>query len=468
MVRRTLSQYGSKIALTASIVVVAMDSANDFTWSRGCLTELGLIPPSLSTTSCYPALSPKLANEVVHSFQARSFNPADGWLGLQKNNHWQTIVGTGSLWKAISGKDIDRKFSVSQERFSTPDGDFFDVEYTSPHFNSEDDEQRQRNTAPMVVILHGLEANSKGTMVTKMTEAYLAKGFACVLVSFRGCSGEPNRTPGGYHVGFTKDVDQLTRTLQQRWPKRKIYLSGFSLGGNVSLKFLGELGDDTSKKRNIFGAVTMSVPYDTVLSSGSIDAGVNRYIYAANFLSTLKKKAEAQHALFPAAFPIERVRASASIGDFDDAYIATIYNFKDKNDYYIQNGSKAFLPQIRVPVISINAVDDPFIPEHSLPHPVDDVGGAPVRLIYHEHGGHCGFVAKRQQSAHDYQQVKNDVPVAPTAADAVVATASATSAAALSKEGGAEDDRWIAEEMARAMHHIHAESERRLLLSASE
>ncbi len=161
--------------------------------------------------------------------------------------------------------------------------------------------------------------------------------------------------------------------------------------------------------RNIRGGVTMSVPYDAVACGGKIDRpGFNKNVYAGSFLRTLKAKAEKQHKLFPEAFDIERIRACTTIGDFDDAFIASIYGFDDKIDYYRKCGSKSWIPKIRVPVISFNAVDDPFIEAKSLPDPVHGVtdphwdgshcgdstmgtpgpgGGAPVKLVYHKKVG---------------------------------------------------------------------------------
>ncbi len=104
----------------------------------------------------------------------------------------------------------------------------------------------------------------------------------------------------------------------------------------------------------------------------------------------MKAKAERQIVRFPGAFDIEKVRTATTIGDYDDLVVAAVYGFKDKFDYYRQCGSKWFLHKIRVPTIAINALDDPFIDRLSLPTP-EDVGDASVRLIYHEHGGHCGF-----------------------------------------------------------------------------
>jgi uncharacterized protein len=115
-------------------------------------------------------------------------------------------------------------------------------------------------------------------------------------------------------------------------------------------------------------------------------------------LYTLKKKAEDLVKRFPnAPFDIDRVRLATTIGDYDDIVIASVFGFQDKFDYYRQSGSKWFLPLIRVPTIAINALDDPFIDEHSLPT-VDDIGDAPVRLVYHSHGGHCGFMSNEESS----------------------------------------------------------------------
>jgi uncharacterized protein len=155
-----------------------------------------------------------------------------------------------------------------------------------------------------------------------------------------------------------------------------------------------------------------------------------------NFLSTLKVKAERQFAKFPNAFDIEAIRRCRTIGDFDDAFIAKIYKFEDKTDYYRKTGSKWALPHIRVPAVAINALDDPFIEEAALPHEEDIGAEAPVRVIYHAHGGHCGFVT---------------APEATMNADT----------------GMGESDRgqqpipshgWLAEEMGRALSHIHAAS----------
>ena len=208
-----------------------------------------------------------------------------------------------------------------------------------------------------------------------------------------------------------------------RNPEEPIFLSGFSLGGNVCLKFLGELGE-TAISRNIMGAAVFCVPFDTVQCQKKIDVGFSRVVYSGNFLASLKKKAERQYKEFgeknPDFIDIKAIRACSKIGDFDDAFIAPIYGFKNKLDYYTQSASKQYLHKIRVPTIAINAIDDPFVDEYTLPTEKDDIGDAPVRLIYTKTGGHCGYLSKPDP--------------------------------AIPGHG------WISEELSRALEHFHAEN----------
>jgi hypothetical protein len=395
---------------------------------------------------------------IVRSFEATKFNPDI----LLSHPHLQTII------PALT--PFPRTFQCKREKILTSDGDFFYVDFT---ISTENDADNTYNDA-IVVLLHGLESNMESPLMTKITSAFLAKGFSnCCLVSFRGCTGEENITPGAYHLGFTKDVHHLIEILHSRYPDKKIYLAGFSLGGNVALKFLGELGS-RAKDKNIFGGVVTCVPFDPIASQGKLDENMfNRMVYSNNFLKTLKVKAEKQIIKFPGSFDIEKIRQCNTIGEFDDAYIAKIYGFKDREDYYRQSGSKWWLPKISVPCIAINARDDPFIEESSLPsdedlidkdiysnlrsigisfsrslssqdisHSRDDrtlsiersrpvaadsvedvdmaIAMAPIRLIYTDNGGHCGFMSS----------LFENVP----------------------KHG------WLAEELSRALEHIHKNS----------
>jgi predicted alpha/beta-fold hydrolase len=164
-----------------------------------------------------------------------------------------------------------------------------------------------------------------------------------------------------------------TYTYSHRSPNHPIYLSGFSLGGNVILKFLGEQGHEAIA-RNIKGAAVFCVPFDVAECSKKLDQGFNKAVYSRTFLSTLKQKAERMYTRFGAENPdfidIKTIRTCTKMGDFDEAYFCKTYGFKQ------------YLHKIRVPAVAINAIDDPFIDEKSLPTEEKDVGEAPVRLIY--------------------------------------------------------------------------------------
>lgn len=198
------------------------------------------------------------------------------------------------------------------------------------------------------------------------------------------------------------------------------------------MKLLGELGDQASEF-GICGAVATCVPFDPIMSQGKIDKGFNRAVYSENFLATLKAKAEIEYLQFPQAFDIERIRRCKTIGEFDDAYIAPIYNFTDKVDYYRKTGSKWFLSKIRVPAIAINAYDDPFIEEGSLPSAQDVGDEAPVRLIYHKNGGHCGFLADQESYRLPDSNLEDELYVP--------------------------SHGWLADELARAIWHIHTKGD---------
>lgn len=326
------------------------------------------------------------AKRIVETFRPNKFKPDNIFTA---NCHWQTVVGSGALAGKIYGDPV-RPFRTSVKSIETPDNDFFDIFYTD----------NVKDADNVVLIFHGLEGTANSSSITNCAVAAINKGFGCILVSFRGCSGKPNRTPGGYHVGFTKDLTQLVEIIHKQYPSKGIFLMGTSLGGNVILKYLGEQGD-RARKLNIRGAAVACVPFDPKACQSKIDVGFNRALYSENFLSTLKKKGEEQHARFPGTFDIEGVRKAKTVGDFDDAFIAKIYGFKDKFDYYAKCGSINFLSKIRVPTLAINNIDDPFIDASSLPTEEEHIRGAPVRLVYHEQGGHCGFATSKMSTEPD-------------------------------------------------------------------
>lgn len=341
------------------------------------------------------------ANRVASSFQANEFAPR--WWA--RNPHVMTIGGAGVL-------DTVEPVAYDRQVWDTPDGDQVAVDFLSGQGSQTQD------TDVLVVMLHGLESRSNAPLCVRMARSFQRRGYDVAVINFRSCAHDDDvpRSPGGYHLGFTDDVDFVTRQLHAQHPDKRIYLSGFSLGGNVILKFLGEKGDRVSAENGIVGAAVTCVPFVPELGSPRLDTGFNRVVYSGNFLKNLKPKAQKQvdklgAEAFPPRFDLERVLATTTLGEFDDAFIAPIYGFKDKFEYYRTQGSFSggFLPKIRVATMALNAVDDPFIDPNTLPQPAD-MHGAPVRLVYHRFGGHCGFISAQPPV---FEQAGAAVPLQP-------------------------------------------------------
>ncbi|CAM9310490.1 unnamed protein product, partial [Phaeothamnion confervicola] len=246
----------------------------------------------------------------------------------------------------------------------------------------------------------GLESTSTAPLTSRIALAFQAKGFSVAVMCFRSCSGEDNRGIGCYHLGFTDDLKFIVETLRARYPKTPFVLSGFSLGGNVIAKLLGELGE-RAEDLGIVGGAVACVPYDAVACQQRIDSGFNRAVYSKNFLKSLIPKMQRKAAVNPRIAEIvdmARVARCKTVGEFDDAFIAPIYGFSSFVDYYEKAQSGPYLKKVRVPVLALQALDDPFMRAETYPT-TGDLEGAPVRLVYHRYGGHCAFISrdKREQ-----------------------------------------------------------------------
>jgi predicted alpha/beta-fold hydrolase len=244
-----------------------------------------------------------------------------------------------------------------------------------------------------VLLLHGLEGSLRSHYVGGVLSQASARGWGATLFVFRGCGAQPNVARRFYHSGETSDLQQVFITLRARWPGSPWFLAGVSLGGNVLLKWLGELGG--SVDRAIVAAAAVSVPFDLEAGARHIDRGFAR-VYGRNFLRTLRQKAFAKLSRYPDLFDRARLDRAKSIYDFDDVVTAPVHGFDSAHDYYERSSSLQFLPSIRVPTLLLSSRDDPFLPSHVLSR-VGSVAARNPRLTLeiHHRGGHVGFVAGR-------------------------------------------------------------------------
>jgi uncharacterized protein len=259
-----------------------------------------------------------------------------------------------------------------RERIATPDDDFLDLDWL------------QGGSSKLIIISHGLEGSSDRPYVKGLARAAFYAGYDVLAWNFRGCSGEINRQLRFYHSGATDDLQTVINHVKDTTSYKEIVLTGFSLGGNLTLKFLGEKNIDTLISR----AVVFSAPIHLQSSCAKISQPSN-WIYANRFLRSLKKKVLMKSKLYP-ELETNLLASIKTMETFDDRYTAPLHGFKNAAEYYDQNSSIHFIPSITIPALIINAMNDPFLSEECFP--VKKFSGhKTVRLETPRRGGHVGF-----------------------------------------------------------------------------
>ncbi len=264
--------------------------------------------------------------------------------------------------------------NYQRERVKTLDGDFFDVDWI------------KNSNKNLVILLHGLEGSSSQHYVRSQADYFSRNNFDICAMNFRSCSGEMNTTTNLYHSGETNDLGFLIEGIIESKEYKKIFLIGFSLGANVSLKYLGE-----KSRENINGCVAFSAPLDLKSCSYELASGFNKF-YSLVFMSTLRKK----------LLHIQKVHKLSSLEnikpknlktflDFDEYVTAPLHGFKSAEDYWSRSSSKQFLKDIKVPTLIVNAKNDPFLGRECYPSELD-ISNKNICFEYPEFGGHVGFI----------------------------------------------------------------------------
>lgn len=288
------------------------------------------------------------------------------WL---RNNHVQTIVA--ARFRVV------KRPSLRLERWDTPDGDFLRIHI-----------QDSEPGKPIAVLLTGLEGSVRSKYISGMNHLLREAGWNAVTMEHRSCGGEINRTKRMYHSGATDDLDFVVQTLIRRHPETPIYIAGFSLGGNVTAKWLGELG--TAAPENLKAAAVVSAPYNMVESGMNMDRS-RRWPYVENFLKTLIPKALEKERQFPGSVDVEAVKKSKTFFEFDTHATAALHGYEDAHDYYTKVGCGQFLEGIRRPTLLLSAEDDPFNPGATLPHQLAEKSPF-LHPQFTERGGHVAHI----------------------------------------------------------------------------
>jgi predicted alpha/beta-fold hydrolase len=300
------------------------------------------------------------------------------------NGHLQTIIPA-----------LFRKVAVNyvRERIDTPDDDFLDLDWAFPDNQPDGNSGRPVDATTLVVLSHGLEGSSTSTYLAGMVRHLTHNGFNCLAWHYRSCSGELNRQQRFYHIGDTGDLHHVLDFVRTKG-YRTIYLMGFSAGGSVTLKYLGEQGaalDPTIQK-----AVTFSVPLDLIGATRRLEQW-DSLVYNYRFNRTLKRKVLQKAAVMPGTISTDAVRKARSVREFDALFTAPMNGFRDVTDYYTQSSSLQFLPAIAIPTLIVNAKNDPFLSPECFPEALARELPT-VWMEFPEAGGHCGFPPKTSGS----------------------------------------------------------------------
>ncbi len=262
----------------------------------------------------------------------------------------------------------------------TPDGDFVDLDWLAG---------RDRG-APLVVILHGLEGSFRSHYVSGLLRELAEVGWRGLVVNFRSCGGEVNRSRRMYHSGDTEDLEFIISRLTAREPDLRLGLVGVSLGGNVALKWLAERGEDAPAQ--VAGAVAISTPFNLAACAAALDRGLNRTLYTVNFLSTMKIKLDKKAKIYEGVLDLPAARKAKTFAEYDRLVTAPLGGFANERDYWARSSSGPLLTQIRRPTLMINALNDPFIPAVTLPRAVI-AKSRWLEAAFVAEGGHAGFLA---------------------------------------------------------------------------
>ena len=285
----------------------------------------------------------------------------------------------GNIATIYSGLIRKVKLNQKRERITLSDGDFLDLDWSFA----------KQKSNKLIILLHGLEGNAQRPYVTGPAKLFNENGVDAVCVNFRGCSGEPNIKYRSYHSGATEDLEEVITHILDNKNYTEIYINGFSLGGNMTLKYVGE---NQELPEQIKGVIAVSVPCFLEGSANELHKLKNKP-YAIRFKKHLVEKLKPKLLQFPENISAEEIRSIKLLKDFDAIYTSKAHGFKDAKEYYTKSSSLQFLPNINVPTLIINALNDSFLSPEC--YPIKEAkNNKNIHLEMPNYGGHVGFVSK--------------------------------------------------------------------------
>ena len=293
-----------------------------------------------------------------------SFPGPPSW---QYNGHLQTLVP--GIFRTVKGVHYRR------ERIATPDGDFLDLDWL------------ERSNKRLVILTHGLEGDSGRHYILGTAKLFSQNGWDVLAWNCRSCSGEMNRAFRMYHHGDIEDISTVVDHVLGKKRYEHIAMSGYSMGANISMKYLGVKGAEVPAQ--IRAAVVFSAPCDLESGAEVLDKWENAF-YRKRFMRALVKKIKQKARHFPGRLDLAKLDEIRRWRDFDEHFSAPICGYRDAADFYSQASAKNFIAGIRIPTLLVNAQNDPILTPACMP-----VELARSHDHFHlelpETGGHCGF-----------------------------------------------------------------------------
>ena len=387
-----------------------------------------LIPdaPALQSRSAFE----QTASAALDAVSQTTLEPLAEW--LYRAPRWLPTAHAQTIVPALFGQRPAVKYR--RERWTTPDGDFIDLDWLAYDVAGEGNKRADSSAAtanashlappelrnavatsfdetaalhdgldrdtvaaagaspppdpaaPLFVLFHGLEGSSDSHYARVLMAEAKARGWFGVVPHFRSCGGSMNLLPRFYHLADSAEVDWVLRRLKAQHPG-PVIAAGVSLGGNVLLRWLCEQEQDAAAILD--AAAAISAPLDVHAGGHAISQGFGM-VYTRTFLKTLKRKALAKLDQYPGLFDRDAMLAARTLHAFDNAVTAPLHGFRDTEDYWTRATTRPFLPRIAIPTLLLNARNDPFLPGRVLPSAAEV--SAAVTLDQPAHGGHVGFM----------------------------------------------------------------------------
>jgi predicted alpha/beta-fold hydrolase len=310
-----------------------------------------------------------------------------GYLQIERQMAGKQSLKTGdriSVFQAIRGQiqtlapHFFRRVNLPPaERIEIPlrDGDFVDADF------------RKGDGRGLAILSHGLEGSSDAVYIRSITKSYLHRGWDVLAWNFRGCSGRRNRLHRLYNSGAVEDLQDVVSYGSSNLKPNRIQLAGFSLGGNLTLLCLGRHSSWLAE-HGVEKALAVSVPLNLAATSAKIDKWWNMP-YSNVFLRNLKSKIYWKEEQFPGYYPLEQIKKSKSLWEFDDNCTAPLHGFESADDYYRKCSCLYVIPQIQIPTLVVIAKNDPILARGNYEEVLQM--NPKVEFLITEEGGHCGF-----------------------------------------------------------------------------